>query len=78
MSEQLMWFLIGLVPYYIEWEHLGDDRRLLEVRALFWTFRLESRSSALSGLTLRIPIIERLKEAIWRAVLGFSRREPTQ
>jgi hypothetical protein len=77
MSEHLIWFLAGLVPYYVKWEHFASGGWTLEVRALSWTLKIEDESGGSGGWTLRVLLIERLKDAIWAAVLRFSGKTPT-
>lgn len=69
MNEYLVWFLGGLVPYYVKWTRLARGRWNLEVRALFWTLKIEKGASDGGGWMLRVPLIERLKGAVWAAVM---------
>jgi hypothetical protein len=77
MNEPLIWFLAGLVPYYIKWVRLARGGRKLEVRALFWTLKIEHGPDG-GGWTLRVPLIERLKGAIWAAVMHLRNDPPDE
>jgi hypothetical protein len=71
MNESVMWFWLvpGFVPYHIEKKCLTRGRRLLVVRALFWSLTVQSTGWGRSRTwKLRVPLIERLRDAIWAAV----------
>jgi len=68
MNEHVIWFLAGLVPYYIKWVYLARGGWTLEMRALFWWLRSQNRSGAASECILHLPLIERVRDGIWAAV----------
>ncbi|MGH9858376.1 MAG: hypothetical protein ACRD4B_11075 [Acidobacteriota bacterium] len=67
-----IWLIWGLVPYRIHKKHLPGGLRLIEVRALFWTFYIKQRPSGRHDWTLRIPLIEKLRQAVWMAVMHWK------
>ena len=71
MEDKLIWVWIvaGLVPYKVTLNWL--DRRCwrLEIKALFWAFKIQRRRNGRKDWALRLPLIERLRDAIWSAVM---------
>lgn len=67
-NEVWVWLVVGLVPYRIEKRCLAGHVRTLEVRALFWSLTVRLRSSGRHDWTVRVPLIERLRDAVWAAV----------
>lgn len=70
MSEKELWIglAVGFVPYRIERRCLAGGSRRLEVRALFWSLRVHWRRSGRLDWKLSVPLIERLRDAVWAAV----------
>ena len=73
------WFLLGFIPYRIEREFIRNGWQL-DIKALFWTFtvtrrihRRKRRRFQRTSWTLRIPFIEKLREAIWTAVISLRK-----
>jgi hypothetical protein len=75
-NEVWIWLAVGLVPYRITWQCLAGDVRTLEVRALFWSLNVRLRRSGRHDWTLRAPLIERLRDAAWAAVMRLRGDEP--
>ena len=73
-SEQviLMGVVVGFIPYFIKRQQIRGGH-VLEVRALFWSARYTSRQ-----WTIRIPLIERLRHAIWAAILHLREGDHSQ
>jgi len=68
-KELWIWLALGFIPYHIEKKCLTRGRRLLVVRALFWSLTVQSTGrSRRRTWKLRIPLIERLRDAIWAAI----------
>jgi hypothetical protein len=68
-NEVFIWLVVGLVPYRIKRQYLAGNVRTLEVQALFWSLVVRLRASGLHDWTLRVPLIEQMKKAIWAAVM---------
>lgn len=80
MNEHVTWAWLaaGLVPYHIEKTLPSRRERLITIRALFWTLEVHTRwlraarrgrrGRRRTAWTLRIPLIERLRDAVWAAV----------
>lgn len=76
------WLAVGLIPYHIEKKLPSRRERIITVRALFWTLEVRTRwlrptrrsrrGRCCTGWTLHIPLIERMREAIWAAVLRLK------
>jgi hypothetical protein len=81
MNENLpwAWLAAGLVPYHIEKRYPSRRERIVTIWALFWTLEVRTRwlrptrrgrrSRRCTEWTLRIPLIERVRDAVWAAVL---------
>ncbi len=71
MNETQLWIglLTGLTPYRIKRKYLAGGKRTLEVRALFWSLKLHQRRSNRHDWTLCVPLIERLRDSAWAAVM---------
>lgn len=67
-----IWLILGLVPYRIHKQHLPGSLRLIEIRALFWTCNVKQRPSGRHDWTVRVPLIEKLRQAVWAAVMQFK------
>ena len=84
MNEKLTWAWLaaGLVPYHIEKRYPSRRERVIKIRALFWTLDVRTswlrpishrgRGQHRSDWTLRIPLIERVRDAVWAAVLRLK------
>ena len=63
-SEQVVFLCVvaGFIPYFVKRRHTRGGH-VLEVRGLFWSVKYTSRQ-----LTVRVPLIERLRRAIWTVI----------
>jgi hypothetical protein len=68
-NEIWIWLAVGLVPYRIARKHLAGGVRLLEIRALFWSLTVRLRHSGRHDWTVRVPLVERMRDAVWAAVM---------
>ena len=71
MNEKLLWvwLVLGFIPYHVEKKCLYGGRRLLVVRALFWSLTVRSTPQRRRRTwELRVPLIERLRDTIWAAL----------
>jgi hypothetical protein len=87
MNEKLTWAWLaaGLVPYHIEKRYPSRHDRVVTIRALFWTLEIRTRwlrpthrgrrSRRYTDWTLRIPLIERVRDAVWAAVMRLKGSE---
>jgi hypothetical protein len=67
--EMWVWLAVGVVPYRIERRCLAGGVRTVEVRALFWSVSVRRLRSGRCCWTVRLPLVERLREAVWAAVM---------
>lgn len=77
-KEFWLWLAIGLLPYSIEKAHRPGGRRVLEVQALFWRLTVRRRRHGRTDWQIHIPLIERLRDAVWAAVLRLKERDETE
>ena len=56
-----LWFLVGLIPYYVTNGWLLSNVQRIEVRAVFWTLTVWRRRGGSSAWVVRIPLIEWLR-----------------
>lgn len=80
MNENLSWawLVVGLAPYQIERQRPSRYARRVTIRALFWTLEVRTRRvrrQRLTDWTLRIPLIERVRDAVWAAVTRLRERD---
>jgi hypothetical protein len=68
-NEIWIWLAVGLVPYRVARKHLAGGGHLLEIRALFWSLELRRRQSGRHDWTVRVPLVERVRDAVWSAVM---------
>ena len=81
MNENLTWAWLaaGLLPYHIENRVPSRHERAVTIRALFWTLEVRTRRTRRTrrtDWTLRIPLIERVRDAVWAAVMRLKSGEP--
>lgn len=78
MEEKLFWIGLaaGLLPYRIERRHTGPRAWTLELVALFWSLEIRRRPGGRGGWTLKLPLILRLRDAAWAAVLRIKDGDP--
>jgi hypothetical protein len=74
MTEPWIWILAGMTPYYISRKWLGDGGWRVVVSALFWTLQVQHCGHY--DWIIRVPLIERLSDTIWAAVLQIRRDRP--
>jgi hypothetical protein len=63
-----IWLIIGLIPYYINQQQM-KKRWILQVRALFWSLEIHHSQNRRNRWSLRIPLIERLRNACWATIM---------
>jgi len=71
----IYWLLAGFIPYNIE-RYRRRNGRILCMRALFWSVEIHSRGGKLCRWVVRIPLIERCRNAIWATIAHFQRDNP--
>lgn len=72
-NEAGIWLAVGLIPHRIEWRYLAGGVRTLEVRALFWLLIVRLRHSGRHDWTFRVPLIERLRDMTWAAIMQLRK-----
>lgn len=77
MSGSELWIglAVGLVPYRVERECLAGGARRVQIRALFWSLMVHQRRSGRHDWKVRVPLIERLRDAAWAAVARLRGNE---
>ncbi len=63
-----IWLLVGIIPYYISRQRVRNGK-LLCLRALFWSLKIRLHQSEQCQWTLHVPLIERMRTAIWAFVM---------
>jgi hypothetical protein len=71
-QEILMGVLVGCIPYLIKRRHIRGGH-VLEVQALFWSVQYTSRQ-----WTIHVPLIERLRHAIWTMIMHLREDDRSQ
>ena len=76
-NEIWIWVGIGLTPYHIKRSCETKGIQTLEIRASFWSLIVQRRKRRREW-AVRIPLIERLRDAVWAAILRLreSRSAP--
>lgn len=71
------WFVLGFVPYWTERKVIRSGWQL-QVRALFWsltitrrTYRRKRRRWTRTNWRLRLTVIEKVRQAVWAAVMSL-------
>ena len=59
-----IWLVVGFIPYYINKQQLKNGW-ILQIYALYWSLEVNHPDCERKQWTLRIPLIERLRKAIW-------------
>ena len=75
-NQLLIGLLLGCLPYRVEREHQTGGERALEMRALFWTLTIHRCWDGQRDWTLRVPLIDKARDAIWAAVLRLRDQPP--
>ncbi len=60
MEINWLWFVVGLIPYYIRRQNTKDEQ-ILTVKALFWRLTIRWKEGQCSW-ELSIPFIEHLRQ----------------
>ena len=76
-NEIWIWVAVGLIPYDIKRSRAANGVYTLEVRALFWSLRVRRHKSRREWAVC-IPLIERLRDAVWAAILRLRESEPQE
>jgi hypothetical protein len=84
MNDKMVWLLIlGFVPFDWHFDYIPGGWQMT-LRALFWNLQVKRQFNRQRGRQpwrkrtewhLRIPLIEKLREAIWAAVLRLRDEE---
>jgi hypothetical protein len=69
VSQLWVWFVAGMVPYYIHLKPVIDGGRTLEVRAAYWFATVRLHQGGSPQWMIRVPLIERLQRAFWAVVM---------
>jgi hypothetical protein len=72
-----IWLIVGLIPYYIK-KQPSRNGWILQIRALFWSLELHRPRVGLNKWTIRVPLIERLRSAVWAAIVPLQGDDPQQ
>ena len=72
-----MWLLVGLIPYHGSWQ-LVRGERVLEMQAWFWSVEVRLRQQRGCQWTFCVPMIKRLRDAVWAAVKSLRGSESSE
>lgn len=78
MNEIWIWLVLGLVPYRVRHRYTRSGERVWTVQALFWSVHIEHQCSGHYDWAVQVPLIERLRDAVWAAVLRLRGAEPQE
>lgn len=67
-----IWLVLGFVPYRIHKQHLPGGLCCLEIHALSWICTVKQRPSGRHDWMWQITLIEKLRQAVWAAVMQFK------
>lgn len=76
--EIWIWLVAGVIPYRIERRWLAQGIRTLEIRALFWSLAVRRQRQGRRDWKLSVPLIERLRDAVWAALMRLRDGQPPQ
>jgi hypothetical protein len=76
-NDWIYWLLAGSIPYNIE-KHNIQNGRVFSIRALFWSLEIHSWKGKRYRWMIRVPLIERCRNAIWAAITHFQRDAPPE
>ena len=71
------WLAVGLIPNRIERKQPSRHELTVTLRALFWTLEVRRRRTCRTWRTdwiLRIPLFERVRDAVWAARKTLAQR----
>lgn len=68
-SQIACWLLLGILPYRIAMDDKVGSAYSLSIRALFWAVTIERHWYGDVEWSIRVPLIERLRDAVWAAVM---------
>jgi len=71
MNTPWIWFVVGLVPYYVNIQRVRSGW-ILHVRGLFWSLEIQRLPRGRKQWTLHIPLIKRIRKAIWVAIIHLQ------
>ena len=63
-----IWLVVGFIPYYVNKQQMGNGW-ILQVRALFWSLEIDRQQVRRNRWTLRVPLIERLRNAVCASIM---------
>jgi len=74
MEEKLFWICLaaGLLPYRIVKRRTAPRAWTLSIYALFWSLEIRRSVHRRSAWTLRLPVIHRLRDAAWAAIVRIK------
>ncbi len=73
-----LWFIVGMIPYTFKRQFLTDGSRLLQAHALFWSAEIRVSRGRRVQWTIRIPLIQRLGNALWEALMRLREDKPDE
>ncbi len=71
----LMWLLVGFIPYHVN-KQGKNNGWIFQSRALFWTLEINDLPGQRKRWTLRIPLIEKLRSAVWLVLMHLQDNLP--
>lgn len=72
-----IWLVLGIIPYYVNKQPMRNGW-ILQIRTLFWSFEIHYQRLSQNQWTLRVPLIKRLGDAVWAAIMLIRKDDPSQ
>jgi hypothetical protein len=72
------WLVVGMIPYTLKQQFLTDGTRLLQAHAFFWSAEIRLSRKGRTQWTIRIPLIERLRNTLWEVLMRLREDEPDE
>jgi hypothetical protein len=69
-----IWLVVGIIPHYIEKQQMRNGW-IMHIRALFWSLEIRYQHGQ-NRWTLSIPLVERLRSAVWAAIMHLRGDDP--
>jgi hypothetical protein len=74
-NQILISLILGILPYWIRRTHETGGEWTLTINALFWSLTIHRRWDGRRDWTLRVPLINKLADAIWAAIMRLRDKD---
>ena len=76
-NNWICWLVAGFIPYNID-RHCIQNGQVFSIRALFWSLETYFWKGKRRRWMIRVPLVERCRNAVWATIVHFQRNEPPQ